>query len=278
MDQTDNLEYEIIVVDNNSPDDADGTKALSENPNVRFFQAPENLGFGRANNMAASSANGRYLFFLNPDTILVNNAITEMVSFLENNSAVGACGGNLYDADHCPTHSFSRLFPSITKELDLASRRIISRLLFGRSHEFNYSSHPIEVAYITGADLMIPAKVWNEVGEFSDDFFMYYEETELEYRIRKAGYKVYSIPTAKIIHLEGKSFGLNVEREKRILRGRFVFFNKIYGSFYNTIANRMNLTLYGLGSFLCRLTGNKEDYEKYSTRKGLYREEMRRWS
>lgn len=275
--KTDSISYEIIVVDNNSPHD-DGLILLAENPDVIFIKALENLGFGRANNLGTKHASGEYFFFLNPDTMLINNAIYEMVNFLKTNSGVGACGGNLFDAEGRPTHSYSRLFPSIIKEIDYALRRGISKMIFGHNHEFNHTGKALEVAFVTGADLMIPRSVWNSVGGFSDDFFMYFEETELEYRINKAGFRVYSIPTAKIVHLEGKSFTLNVEREKRILRGRFVYFHKVYGKVYNNVANNLNLVLYSIGWRFYRLIKKQDVSEKYRVRKGLYLAEMKKWS
>ena len=275
-DKTNAISYEIIVVDNDSPCDEEAHH-LAENPDVTFIKAPENLGFGRANNLGAEHASGEYLFFLNPDTQLMNNAIYEMVSFLKTHARAGACGGNLYDAEGSPTHSYSRLFPSILKEIDFALQRGISRLLFGNNHEFNHTGEPLEVAYVTGADLMIPRSVWNQVGGFSDDFFMYYEETELEYRIKKAGFLVYSIPAAEIVHLEGKSFLLNVEREKRVLRGRFVYFYKVYGKVYNTVANGLNVILYSIGWRLYELLKRPEISEKYKVRKALYLSEMKNW-
>ena len=274
--KTESVSYEIIVVDNNSPHD-EGLSLLSENEDIIFVKADENLGFGRANNLGVMKAHGEFLFFLNPDTLLMNNAIFKMVQFLRKESNVGACGGNLYDVDGKPTHSFSKLFPSITKELDFAFNRSISKILFGKSYEFNYSLSPMKVAFVTGADLIVPQKVWKEVGPFSDDFFMYYEETELEFRIKKTGYHIYSVPEARIVHLEGKSFDLNVEREKRILRGRFVYFYKVYGPVYNAVANALNIIMYSFGWRLCFLLRKLEKSEKYRVRKDLYIREMKRW-
>ncbi len=274
--KTADITYEIIVVDNDSR--VDDSKVLLPLESVTFIQAKENVGFGRANNLGASVAHGLFILFLNPDTLLLNNAIFEMVSFLKKENNVGACGGNLFDASGEPTHSFSRLYPSITKDIDFALKRGISKLLYGRNHEFNYTSRPLQVAYVTGADLMIPRYVWDAVGGFSEDFFMYYEETELEKRIRNTGYRIYSQPSACIMHLEGRSFSVSIEREKRVLRGRFVFFHKVYSRAYNKVADALNILMYTVAWVSCRMLQKIELSNKYKIRRGLYIDEMRRWS
>lgn len=274
--KTHSLTYEIIVVDNHSPNDT--LDNLDGIDGVRLINAEDNLGFGRANNIGAKYASGNYLFFLNPDTLLVNNAIEVLFSFLESRTDVGACGGNLLDSDNKPTHSFRRKMPSISNEIDMAFKHCFSRIIYGRNIQFNYTGNPLKVAYITGADLMIPKFVWDKVGGFSDDFFMYYEETELQLRIKKEGYKIVSVPGAEITHLEGKSFDINEAREKRILNGRFVFFHKAYSDTYNRFSDSINLFLYKMAIVYCRIFGKKMRYEKYSVRRALYQEEMKKWA
>ena len=106
---TRNVDYEIIVVDNNST--GDNLHEIESIQDISLIRSDENLGFGRANNLGSSYASGRHLFFLNPDTILENNAIAILVSFLDNSNKVGACGGNLINAEKRPTHSFRRNKP-----------------------------------------------------------------------------------------------------------------------------------------------------------------------
>ena len=228
--KTHSLTYEIIVVDNHSPNDTlDNLVGID---GVRLIRAEENLGFGRANNLGAKYASGKYFFFLNPDTLLVNNAIEVLFSFLGSHDDVGACGGNLLDFDSKPTHSFRRKMPSISNEIDMAFHHCFSRIIYGRNTQFNYTGLPLKVAYITGADLMIPRFVWDKVGGFSDDFFMYYEETEMQYRFQKKGYKSVIIDTPKIIHLVGasssKKFSLN--KFNMNLKSRYLFAKKTFST------------------------------------------------
>lgn len=207
------LHYEVIVIDNCSTDGS--VDLLSQNNRIRLIKQDANLGFGLANNEGFKIAKGKYVFCLNPDTLLLNNAIKILYDFMENRSEVGICGGNLYDIDMNPTHSYRMMLPSIWWELDCHLDHIYTNFRWGQNSEFNHTDNPLQVGYITGADMMVRKDVIDRVGGFSKYFFMYYEDCELTWRIRKAGYKVYSVPSAHIQHLEGKSFKLNDYTKKQ---------------------------------------------------------------
>lgn len=217
--------YEIIVVDNAS---GDGSKQyFQKDPSVRYVYNTENIGFGRANNIGVKIASGRNIFFLNPDTLLINNAIKILSDYLDNNSGVGCCGGNLYNGDMMPIHSYSMMLPSIQWELNLLGGGLIEKVKWGKDAQFNNGKNVREVGYICGADMMVRHSVLDEVGLFSDLFFMYYEDTELSYRIKEAGYEIVSVPEAKIQHLVGKSMGGRAFNPKRVLyveKGLSVFY------------------------------------------------------
>lgn len=204
IDKTTGLTYEVILVDNAS---TDGSRVLFEkDTRISYIYNPENIGFGRANNLGISIAQGRNIFFLNSDTLLINNAVKILSDYLDTHAQIGAVGGNLYTKTYHPMHSFQRLTPSLLNEINECSGKILSKLFFGKNIEHNFTQSPLSVAYITGADLMIRKEILTSIGGFNPIFFMYYEETELSYRIKKAHYKIYSVPSAKIIHLEGGSF------------------------------------------------------------------------
>lgn len=203
---TKDVDYELIVVDNHSDSDL-SIKLDRAFPNkIHTLQLTENLGFGMANNEGIKYAIGKYVLCLNPDTLLQNNAIGVLCDFMKHHPEVGICGGNLYDADMNPTHSFRMTLPSFWWELDYHFGFFFSKLIWGEDLEFNSSDMPKSVGYITGADMMIRKDVLDKTGGFSKHFFMYFEECELTYRVKKLGYKVFSVPVAKIQHLEGKSF------------------------------------------------------------------------
>lgn len=232
---------EIIVVDNNSLND--NLELLRNDKRFLFIELNKNIGFGKANNKGREFATGEFLFFLNPDIILLNDAITILAKYLEENRDVAVVGGNLYDMNMKPTHSYRYLFPSLFTEIDLSCKRILSRFFLTKNYEFNYSGNPLEVSYITGADLMVRTDIFDSVGKFDPDFFMYYEETDLCHRIKAIGFSIKSIPNAKMIHLEGKSFNVSIEREKRNLNGRYLYFHKHYGFIYNMVVDLINILI-----------------------------------
>lgn len=200
---THGIKYEIIVVDNAS---SDGSKEYFENrKDITYIYSHTNLGFGKANNLASKRAIGKYLFFLNSDTLLRNNAINILHDYINLRPKVGAVGGNLFNANSQPTTSFERNFPGIYGCINLLSHGLFNRIRFGKNLMFNYSGYPIDVAYISGADLMISKALFERLVGFSPEYFMYYEETDLCYRIHTKDYKITSVPTAEIIHLEGGS-------------------------------------------------------------------------
>ena len=218
FEKTSGITFEVIVVDNASQDGS--IEAFRNDPRIVFIESPENLGFGKANNLGIEQAKGRNILFLNSDTLLLDNALKTLSDYLDENSDVGACGGNLYGEDRQPIVSFEQNCPSIYGYIDNIFLNWISRLRFGRSIKFNYGNKPLQVSYITGADLMIPNKILERVGGFDPAFFMYYEEIELSSRIVKAGYKIMSVPTANIVHLVGRSccisdWGLKVREQSR---------------------------------------------------------------
>lgn len=233
IEQTKELLYEIIVVDNNSSDNSQEIVTEKFGEQVRYIALEENVGFGRANNVGIENAKGRNILFLNPDTILINNAIKILSDFLDAHENVGACGGNLYTIDKKPNFSYMPFFPTILTELNFLTNDALFRLLIGKSYEFNYEKKPIKVGYVTGAGMMVKAEVLEKTGKFDPDFFMYYEETELSLRIKKRGYDIYSVPDAEIVHLEGKSFVRKTDAQKIALVSRKIFMKKKYRYKFN---------------------------------------------
>ena len=231
---TEGCSYEIIVVDNASNDNVDNV--LTDD--IKLIKSNENLGFGKANNLGAQYANGKYLFLLNGDTLLLNNAVGILFNYLEANENVAVVGGNLFSIDKKPMHSYSLQMPSLKT---IFCWEILPYRLYGKynhkNYEFNTTNTPIEVKYITGADMMIRQEVFAEVGGFDKDFFMYCEESELSNRILKKGYKIVNVPDAEIIHLEGASLSTKSDfNEKRYrmmnTESQFLFYEKVYGEKY----------------------------------------------
>ena len=243
IEKTKDLSYEIIVVDNASPDNSADIIEKDYEDRVKLIRSDENLGFGKANNLGASYACGKYLFLLNPDTVLINNAVKELYDFMETHPKAGVAGGNLFDADQVSAApSFCRAFDSVELErmnsswCKIISDKVKQKLnITGRpfKNEFNYGKNCIEVAYVFGADMMISRDLFHEAGGFDKDFFMYAEEAELQWRINKAGYQIYNVPSARIVHLEGMSSKQQNEFSGQQfcwrMASRLLFFEKCYG-------------------------------------------------
>lgn len=204
---TKDLDFEVFVVDNNSQD---GSSEMIEQefPQVRLIKNSENKGFGSANNIAIRQSEAKYVFCLNTDTFLVDNSIKKLFDFMENpeNKNVGSCGCQLLDKNMQPQHSYG-CYPRISRiiftlfGLALLFPKTYRRIFTQTKNENDET--PYEVEYITGADLFIRKSVLDEVGMYDEDFFMYFEDSELEYRINKAGYKNVIIPTVHIVHYCG---------------------------------------------------------------------------
>ena len=268
VEHTQGVSYEIIVVDNHS-DEAD-VVLLRNDSRLQLLEQPENMGFGRANNIGARKASGEHMLLLNPDTRLVNDAITILYNYLEEHPNTGVCGGNILDAEGQPAHSYHMLLPSILSEMDFACGQLYRRLRYGRNAQYNHTGSPLRVAMITGADMMVRRSAWEETAGFDSAFFMYCEDADLCLRIQKQGYAIESVPQAQIIHLEGKSFVETQEHCRRSLQGRFTYFRKHYSTTYNVIADTLNLLTLLLATVICTLTLQSGPKHKYRQRLRLY--------
>lgn len=201
------VEYEIIVVDNDS---SDGSIEMlrREFPDVITISSGANLGFGKANNLGMSKASGKYFLLLNSDTILLNNALKKFYEEAENLTNkkynIGVLGAILLDKDGDSCHSYGS-FISPSYEI----KEVIAKYL--RFLKDKKLTNPTkikglqDVDYITGADMFIPASVYKETGGFDPDFFMYCEEVDWQKRMQLSGYRRIIIEGPEIIHLEGGS-------------------------------------------------------------------------
>jgi len=214
---TKDISFEVIVVDNASHD---GSQEMLKKdfPQVKLIESKENLGFGKANNLGASSAKFEYLFLLNSDTLLLNNAIKILADFMDAHPKCGSCGGNLYNEDMSPSFSFAQITLGILTVLIGATHTgFIVRLIYRNgSYCFNPTNNPVHIhGFIIGADMMIRTKLYQQLEGFNPKLFMYHEDVELCNRIRKAGYSLYSNPLARIIHYGGKSSNKKTENQLR---------------------------------------------------------------
>lgn len=228
------ISYEVIVVDNAS---SDGSIGLFERDGrIQLVRSDKNLGFGKANNLGCQYAKGNYLFLLNSDTLLLNNAIKLFFDFAEahQEERIGAIGCILKKDDGSYCHSYAP-FPSIFIELIKPIMIPLSRMV-GKSWHYldkpSFRAPYMPVDYVTGADLFFKKILVDQYGAFDPDFFMYYEESEMQYRWNQAGFVSYIISTPQIAHLEGGSYlhsrnkGRNVRKELVVTRSMFLYMKK----------------------------------------------------
>jgi len=252
--------YEIIVVDNKSPDDSMShiREEFKKVTNIKYVYLEHNLGFGRANNAGYEIATGRNIFCLNPDTILINNAVKILSDFLDTNSNVGVVGGCLYQKDMKMCTSYRRIFPSLFGDFSMMFYYLPEKLFFRKEWKYN-EGKVMEVSFITGADLMIKRSVIKAVGFYSPAFFMYYEDVELCHRVKREGYDIFHNPLAKIFHLEGKSTNNIPLKAKINFEGRKAFFALCYPSWY-CLLSQFSFVVLSLSRTLILLRRRNESY------------------
>lgn len=209
--QTKDIAFEVILVDNGSTDES--KDFFSNDPRITYIYNEENLGFGRANNIGVSSATGKYLFFLNSDTIVKNNALKifiECADRLRESGIIGFFGTQCHDAEGRP-NGYGGKFPTLWRSL-LGALHLVP-VKARRKEPFSMFS----VDYVTGADLFVAKNVFLELGGFDESFFMYYEETDLQKRAKKLGYSSAIIYGPDIVHLEGRSSRHRTNNSKRMM-------------------------------------------------------------
>ncbi|MCH5238626.1 MAG: glycosyltransferase family 2 protein [Muribaculaceae bacterium] len=269
------ISFEIIIVDNNSEKDLERklTSFIGQNAfNIKYIYLEENIGFGRANNVGAKIAEGEYLFLLNPDTILLNNAIKILNDFIKSRPKVGVVGGNLVTASDMPCFSFRKIFPGPDWDFQEFTHHIFRYPLNPRKCFFNFSDKPVKVAYIAGADLMIKKSIFQSVNGFPDDLFMYWDDVALCKLVRDLGYLIYNVPQAKIKHLVGESFNnINLNKTLKfelIEKYRFVYLRK-YLSKPKVCVSNFFYKLFLDSRILFLSSGNKKQY--YKIRRNFYK-------
>ena len=225
--QTQGINYEIIVVDNGS---TDGSMEAIRNTqyeirNLIIIENKKNLGFAKANNQGIKVAQGKYILLLNTDTKIVDNALKKLIDFADSKSNLGVVGPKLLNRDGSAQ-------PSTAPFFTLANAFL---WLFTGDH-FLYSSpkSASRTDWVMGSAFLVKRGVIDKVGFLDEKFFMYVEEQEWCYRIKKAGFEVWFYPGAEIYHLvRGSSLGGRQGKKGAILniyRGLIYFYGKHFAS------------------------------------------------
>lgn len=238
--------YEIIIVDNNSTD-RQIEKLISEFPEVKFILLNKNMGFSKGNNIGSKSANGEYLLFLNPDTVLINDCISPIIDYYKGNKQIGAATPMLLNEDRSFQYSagwerwlFLEFIDSFYILLNVYEK-ITSKRLFSLVK----LKIPFELDWISGAFIIIPKILFDEIGGFYEEYRLNYEDMDLCKTIKLKGYKIIYFPDLKCIHLESRSqkkelYNYIYER----YRGKIIYFQR-FGNSFNMILLRF-IHIYGL--------------------------------
>lgn len=194
------FEAEVIVIDNDSPS-REVEKFPQLYPDVKFIFSGQNKGFGAGCNRGSLDSNEQYLLFLNPDTILPKNALTEMMTFMDEHPEAFSCAPVYMDFEGRPAYTFNR-FPNIRWEfcecLGIGHEKEIDRYLKDIDY-YNHDKEFVKVDWLTGACLMVRNSLFKEV-KFDEDYFLYYEDTDLQKRFHKKGLSNFCLKNLEIKH------------------------------------------------------------------------------
>jgi GT2 family glycosyltransferase len=188
--------FEIIIVDNASIDGS-VDRLKNEFSNIKIVTLRKNVGFGAANNAGVVNANGEYVFFLNNDTELQNDVLTPLIKHLEVTPQAGIVAPALCYGDGSFQLSFGS-YPSIWNEL--RTRR------YQRNEQQQSITAPTTVDWVTGAAMCMNRALFLQVGGFDEQYFMYFEDSDLCYRFKQAGYEMWYLPQYTLMHHKGKSY------------------------------------------------------------------------
>lgn len=201
--------YEVVVVDNASHDGS--VEMLRQSwPTVRVFEMGWNAGFARAMNRALAEATGDYLLLLNPDTRVLPDAVDKLVTFLAGHPQAGAAAPRLLNGD-LSDQGTARAFPTPWASV-FGRKSFLTRAFPNNPWSRRYlvgqnpvGTDPFAIDWVSGACLMTRHEVLDAVGALDEAFWMYWEDADWCRRIGDAGYAIYCLPDARVVHYEGQS-------------------------------------------------------------------------
>ena len=219
------LDYEIIVVDNNSPN-SDWKVLINEFPDVNFITLEENLGFSKANNIGVKSAKGEYVYILNPDTEIESD-FQDVLDFADEQNKFGALGLRMHDAEGVFLPESKRSVPGLFNSFEKLFTRVNNdSKTYYRNDVDEFGVDEVEV--MTGANLLMKKSVYEEVGGFDENYFMYGEDIDLCYTILQSGYKNFYYGKSSILHYKGESTVYDKIYLDRFFGAMDIFIKKYY--------------------------------------------------
>ena len=243
--------YEIYVVDNASADDSLSRLKDYFKDKVKFIASIENNGFAAGNNQALKQADGKYQLLLNSDTVVWENTLENIYNYMEDNPDVGACGCQVLLEDGNLDKACKRSFPNVKNSFF----RLFHIPTKSKDDNYNLTDLPdgeiYEIDCLTGAFMFIRKEVFDDIGFLDETFFMYGEDIDLCYRIKKSGWKIVYYGKSKITHLKGASS--KKQKSKLIYefyRAMYIYYKKHHAFESSFIVNFF--VYFGIG-ILCLL-------------------------
>jgi N-acetylglucosaminyl-diphospho-decaprenol L-rhamnosyltransferase len=236
--------FDVVVVDNGS---TDGSQAMlqSEFPQVQIIQNEGNVGLGRASNQGIEATCGRYILLLNNDTLVDGPSLDALVEFLDATLDAGAVGGRLLNSDGSFQAGYAD-FSTLSEEIMIATH--LGELLWDGYPSHKDSEKVKVVGWLSSACLLVRRSAIEKIGLLDEEYFIYGDEADLQYRIKQAGWKVYYLPFVNTIHYGGRSMD-RWRRRKMVYRGKMMFYEKNYGRIQTGIL-RIVLGLLSLAKLL----------------------------
>jgi GT2 family glycosyltransferase len=238
--------FEIILIDNNSVDQSvtEFEKAAEKLDNFHFIGNKENLGFAKANNQGIMQSNGRYILLLNSDTIVEKDTIDTMAKFMDSQPGIGASGCKVLLANGELDKACRRGFPTPSASFYyvFGLSKMFPKVPKFNQYQLGYldinKDYPVDC--LVGAFMMVRREAIEQVGLLDEEFFMYGEDIDWCYRIKRAGWGIYYYPYTTITHLKGAS---SKRKPKKIIyefhRAMFLFHNKHYREKYSFLTNQI---------------------------------------
>lgn len=261
-------DFEVFVVDNAS---TDGSTEMARNcfPQVKLISNPENLGFARANNQAINSSHGKYVLILNPDVMVYKDTLEKMVDFMDAHPEAGAIGIKLVDEYGKELKKgYYRKYPSIPQTLlfytILEKISLRYNWLKNRYWEPVDTSRVMEIQQIPGAFLLVK----KGLALFDERFWLFFEDVDLCYRIKKAGWKIYLVPDITAVHIGAKSISMltYTELATSFFNSMYLYFKKHHSLIKAQIARIIiisnTLLKITIMQFLYHLSDYKRDKRK----------------
>ncbi|MDA1317242.1 MAG: glycosyltransferase family 2 protein [bacterium] len=259
------LAFEIIVLDNDSRDNSVPMlkELVKKHDNVILIESKDNLGFSKGNNKAITRANGTHLLFLNSDIIVIDNAIEQLYSFYKTNDEVHFAGGKLLNNNTSPQASTGPFY----------SLPVVFGALFLKGDYWGLTRYSPntnrKTDWVSGACLMTTKQLFEELGGFDEELFMYMEEIDLLYRAKKKGYSTYFCAEAKFIHLGSASSQGKTYPILQVYKGFLYFYQKHHSLVAVSLLKGMLQLKADVSIWVGKLTQNRYLIETYGKAKNI---------